>query len=146
MREHLVRLTKFGLTGFAGLAVDLGMLVILHSGLRWPLAWATLGAYTAGGAIHYGLTRFWVFPHGRDAGEVGKVVRYLLLGAANAAVTVVVVTVLAGWGLDYRLAKGVAVVALFFSNYVLTPRFVMTTSPGSRTTAPASSDRSRNER
>ncbi|MBD3782918.1 MAG: GtrA family protein [Micrococcales bacterium] len=146
LRSHAVRLTKFGLTGGAGFVVDFGTLVVLHGVLRWPLVVATLGAYVLGGVVHYGLTRTWVFPHARDAGEVGKVVRYLLLGAANALVTVIAVAGLSRLGVDYRVAKVAAVVALFFTNYLLTPRFVMTTSRGSRTVAPESSDRSRKVR
>ena len=64
--------------------------------------------------------------------------RYLVLGALNALATVVMVGTLTAIGLDYRVAKVITVVGLFFTNYAIVPRFVMRW-PGSRTDRPAMS-------
>jgi putative flippase GtrA len=138
----LARLIRFGLTGCAGFVVDFGLLWLLKGGLGAPLALATTTAYVVGGVVHYSLTRFWVFPQEDSTGEGGRIIRYLALAAVNIVVTLVLVLGLSHAGLDYRVAKVIAVVALFFSNYFLTPRVVMT-SPGSRTTAPRSSTATR---
>lgn len=136
---------KFGLTGCAGFAVDFGLLLILKSGAGMPLAVATTLAYVVGGVVHYSLTRFWVFPQDQRAGEVGRVVRYLALAGVNILATLGIVLGLSSIGVDYRVAKILAVVLLFFSNYLLTPRLVMT-SPGSSTSAPSASMASRKSR
>ncbi len=120
------RLVRFGLTGCAGFVVDFGTLVLLHSGLGLPLWLATAAAYLTGGVVHYSLTRFWVFPQGNAEGEFGRIARYVLLVAANVGITTVIVVGLSGLGLDYRAAKVVAVVTLFFTNFILMPRLVMT--------------------
>lgn len=144
-RSHAPRLVRFGLTGLAGFLLDFGLLVLIHGRLGAPLIPATLLAYGLGGAVHYLLTRYWVFPETAPGGEVARVGRYLALGVVNAIATVAIVSGLVAVGVDYRVAKTIAVAALFLSNYVLTPRLVMT-SPGRRTTAPSSSARSRNVR
>lgn len=136
---------RFGLAGCVGFALDFGLLVLFHGRLGAPLIPSTLVAYGLGGAVHYALTRFWVFPETNRGGEVGRVGRYLALGLVNAVATVVIVSGLVAAGLDYRVAKCLAVAGLFFTNYLLTPRLVMT-SPGRRTTAPASSAPSKNSR
>jgi putative flippase GtrA len=120
---------RFGLTGCAGLVVDFGLLWLLRGSVGLPLATATAVAYTLAGVGHYSLTRFWVFPQEERAGEVGRVARYLVLGGVNVVATLGIVTGLSAAGADYRIAKVVAVVFLFFSNYLLTPRVVMR-SPG----------------
>lgn len=143
--SRIPRLIRFGITGCAGFIVDFGLLVALHTAAGWPLIGATLAAYTVGGIVHYALTRLWVFPHPRTSDETAKVLRYLALGALNALATVIAVSTLTWAGLDYRAAKIITVIALFFTNYTLVPRFVMTW-PGSRTDAPPSNAPSRNNR
>ncbi len=145
LRTRGRRLIRFGFAGCVGFAVDFGGLIALHSGLGIPLVPSTLVAYSVGAGVHYSLLRYWVFPHRSTDSEVGKVARYLLLGAFNALATVIIVSGLASLGVDYRLAKAVAVVILFFTNYVLTPRFVMT-SPRRRAAAPATDAISRSTR
>ena len=129
------RLVRFGLTGLAGFAADFGCLTGMHSGLAVPLAMATTVAYIVGGTVHYSLTRFWVFPQPVRSGEISRIVRYLLLASVNVAVTLAIVLGLNRAGVDYRIAKVIAVVVLFLSNYFITPRFVMT-SAGNRISAP----------
>lgn len=141
-RFDLARFIRFGLTGCAGFVVDFGTLVVLKSLIGAPLPVATATAYIVGGVVHYAFTRLWVFPQDHRRGELGRIARYLLLGVANIGATLAFVLGLTHAGLDYRAAKVIAVVVLFFSNYLLTPRLVMT-SPGSRTTAPRSSTTSR---
>jgi putative flippase GtrA len=121
----LWRLVRFGLTGCAGFAVDFTTLITLRSVVGVSLAVATATGTLVGGSVHYSLTRLWVFPHESQGGELGKVARYVALAAANMIATVVIVVSLDALGLDYRAAKIVAVVVLFFSNYALTPRWVM---------------------
>ena len=144
-RFGLQRLLKFGLTGGAGFIVDFGLLWALKGVFGVPLAMATTAAYVVGGVVHYSLTRFWVFPQEHRQGEIGRIARYLSLAGANIVATLGIVLGLNALGLDYRVAKIIAVAALFFSNYWLTPRLVMI-SPGSRTSAPSDSIVSRNNR
>lgn len=126
------RLFRFGLTGVASFVVDFGTLVLAHDGFGWPLRVSLIAAYTIGGIVHYGLTRWWVFPMkhgGGGAAETGRVVRYLLLAAVNTGATLIIVPALTHLGVDYRLAKIICVVLLFGFNYFVTPRFVMPREP-----------------
>jgi putative flippase GtrA len=125
------RLFKFGMTGVASFVVDFGTLVLAHDGFGWPLRVSLIAAYTLGGIVHYGLTRYWVFPTTTTGGsvEAGRVIRYLLLAALNTGATLVIVPALTHVGLDYRVAKVICVVALFGFNYFVTPRFVMPREP-----------------
>jgi putative flippase GtrA len=116
---------RFALTGVAGFVADFGTLVALHGRLDVVLWFATASAYVVGGVVHYSLTRFWVFAHPLGEGELGKVGRYLALVACNVVLTVVAVVAMTHAGLDYRAAKVITVVTLFFSNYVIVPRWVM---------------------
>lgn len=136
-RFRLDGLFRFGVTGLAGFFVDFGLLWLLRSGAALPLALATTIAYVVGGVMHYSLTRFWVFPQQDGNGEFGRIFRYLLLASVNILATLTLVVGLSQLGLDYRVAKVIAVVGLFFTNYLLTPRLVMI-SPGSLTSAPRS--------
>ena len=125
-RERLARLVRFGATGAVGFLIDFTLLIVLRSNLDVPLAVATIAAYATGCSVHYLLSRFWVFPHDADGAEIAKVMRYVLLATVNVVVTVVIVSGLTWLGLDYRVAKLIAVVTIFCSNYAIMPRFVMT--------------------
>ena len=122
---RLRQFVRFGLTGVAGFVADFGTLVLLHGALDVALWLATAAAYLVGGVVHYSLTRFWVFAHPLGEGELGKVGRYLALVGCNVLLTVVAVVAMTHLGLDYRVAKMITVVTLFFSNYVIVPRWVM---------------------
>lgn len=124
---------RFGLTGCAAFAVDFSVLVLLRSAVGLPLGVATATAVVVGGMVHYTLTRLWVFPQEESAGELGRLVRYVILVAVNIVANVVIVLGLTGVGFDYRAAKAIAVVVLFFCNYFLTPRLVMTSTRSRRT-------------
>jgi putative flippase GtrA len=119
------RFVRFGLTGVAGFVADFGTLVLLHGRLDVALWVAVVAAYVVGGLVHYSLTRFWVFAHPLGEGELGKIRRYLTLVGCNVVITAVAVDAMTRAGLDYRLAKAVTVVVLFFSNYLIVPRWVM---------------------
>lgn len=124
------RVVRFVTAGAVSFALDFGGLILLHSGLGWQLGWAVLVAYGSGGAVHYLLTRLWVFnPAGRGS-ETGRFLRYLSLGGLNIAATWAVVLSLTRLGVDYRLAKILCVAALVVFNYVVTHLFVMRSAPG----------------
>jgi putative flippase GtrA len=127
---ELHRVLRFGVTGGASFVVDFGSLVVAHSFFHWPLTFSLVFAYALGGCVHYSLTRWWVFNAGRSgAGEVGRVVRYLMLAGVNIVATLLVVPALTHLGLDYRLAKLLCTGLLFGMNYLITPRFVMPAEP-----------------
>jgi putative flippase GtrA len=124
-RQGLWRLVRFTVTGATGFLLDFGSLILFRSGLRVPLAVATVASYATGCTVHYLLTRYWVFPHDHAGEEMGKVFRYVLVAGLNVVLTLLIVMAGAGLGLDYRVAKLIAVVTLFCTNYVVMPRFVM---------------------
>lgn len=126
LRHHeLRRAGRFVTTGAVAFAIDFGGLVLLHGALGLPLAVSVIAPYPVGTAVHYGLTRFWVFPPGAPGSEPGRIGRYLLLVAANALGTAAIVLSLTHLGLDYRAAKLIAVAVLLVANYFVSPVLVM---------------------
>ena len=88
-------------------AVDLGVLTILHSGLRWPLPVSITVAYSTAFGLSYLLNRVLNF---RSHGAVGpQVAVYAAVVIVNYLVWILGVgDGLAALGLDYRLARIVA--------------------------------------
>ena len=116
----IVRRLPFGLAGivppsllgFAVIngctfAVDLGLLTILHGGLRWPLPVAFTVAYVTAFGLSYLLNRALNF---RSHGAVGtQVAVYAAVVTVNYLAWILGVgDGLAALGLDYRLARIVA--------------------------------------
>ena len=116
----IVRRLPFGLAGivppsllgFAVIngctfAVDLGLLTILHGGLRWPLPVAFTVAYVTAFGLSYLLNRALNF---RSHGAVGpQVAVYTAVVLVNYLAWILGVgDGLAALGLDYRLARIVA--------------------------------------
>lgn len=120
-----LRAARFVATGLVAFGVDLGILILLHGFCGVGLALSVPTAYLSSGIVHYGLTRFWVFDPEQRAAEGTRVLRYLLLVALNAAVSVLGVMFLVHLGLDYRFAKVICIGVLFTSNYVITSKYIM---------------------
>jgi putative flippase GtrA len=94
----------FVLINAATFSLDLGLLVLLHGALRWPLPLAVTGAYATAFALSYLLNRVLNF---RSHGEVGpQLAVYVCVVAVNYLAWILGVgTGLVALGLDYRLAR-----------------------------------------
>lgn len=126
LRHHeMRRAARFVTTGVIAFTIDFGGLVILHGSLGLPLGLAVIAPYPVGTAVHYALTRWWVFPPGAPGSEAGRFARYLLLVAANGIGSVAIVLSLTSLGMDYRVAKLLSVAVLVTANYLVSPVLVM---------------------
>jgi putative flippase GtrA len=118
-------MSRFGLTGGIAFVIDFGGLVLLHGALGWKLQWAIVVSYCLGGAVHYTLTRRWVFVPRLERPEVDRIARYLALGTTNIVVNLAAVLVLVRLGVDYRVSKAGCVAMLVVINYLVTSRHIM---------------------
>lgn len=106
-RSLLGSLVRFGVTGVLSVAVDVGTLTGLHSGLGVPLFWATLAAYAGGLAVNYSLNRNWTFQ--TEAEHRRTLIRYFTLVAFNFTSTELIVLGLPHHGWHYLVGKAIAV-------------------------------------
>jgi putative flippase GtrA len=114
-RSILGALVRFGITGLASVAVDVGVLAGLHSAAGAPLALATLAGYALGVVVNYSLNRNWTFKSERDHRQT--LIRYSALLVVNVAITEGVVLALTHVGVYYLLSKLVAVAIIAVLNF-----------------------------
>lgn len=129
-RSFLGALIRFGVTGCASVAVDVGTLALLHSVAQAPLLAATLGGFAAGVIVNYTLNRNWTFKSDRDHRQT--LARYVVLLGVNFALTLSIVLGLTDLGLYYLLSKLIAVSAISLVNFFAGRSwvFVHTDTPG----------------
>jgi len=102
--------------------VDVGLLVLLHSGAGTPLWLATTAGYWCSVVVNFSGNRLVL---GRAGAPVSRsAVRYGVLLALNYGVTVVTVAGLASAGVEPVVAKTGCVVVLAVVNYLLYRRWV----------------------
>ncbi|MGW6358444.1 GtrA family protein [Streptomyces sp. NPDC055092] len=106
---------RFLLVGGLCYLIDVGTLVLLHGGLRMPLAAATSLAFVTVLAVNFGLNRAFVFRSGALAGPA--FVKYLVLVGLNYSATLATVTGLTALGLPYVAAKTTSTIANAVVNY-----------------------------
>lgn len=116
--ERLAQVGRFLAVGVASAIVDVGGLWVLHGllGVWLPLAAAT--SFLASFAVNFGLNQRWTF-QAQTTRTRGQLVRFTILVVANTLVTAVAVTAITGLGLQYLLAKFIAMAVLFVVNFVV---------------------------
>lgn len=113
---------RFLVVGVLSIAADAGLLALLHGVLRIWLPVATALAFAGAFVVNFGLNRGWAF--GSSASMGRQLRRYLLLVAANLALTVVFVSGLTWLGLMYLIAKLITAAVLAAANYVISRRWI----------------------
>jgi putative flippase GtrA len=114
-RSFLGSLIRFGVTGLASVAVDIGLLAVLHSALGAPLIIATLAAYAAGVVVNYSLNRNWTFRSERDHRQT--IARYSVMICLNVTLTLAIVIGLTHLGVYYLVGKLIAVACIAVINF-----------------------------
>jgi putative flippase GtrA len=107
----------FVLVGALSVALDVGLLAVLHGALKAPLLAAASIAFWLSLAANFGLNRSVVFA-GSNRGLGHDAARYLVLAGVNYLVTLAVVGGLVAAGMPYLLAKLSAVALIAASNFV----------------------------
>jgi putative flippase GtrA len=111
---------RYVAVGMLSVAVDVGSLTILRSGLGVPLLLATTVAFVVALCVNYTLNHVWAFDVDGFVGR--RMARYAVLVAINYTVTIAMVTGLTALGVFYLLAKAVSVAvtaAVNFTGYRL---------------------------
>ncbi|MEV4631132.1 GtrA family protein [Micromonospora sp. NPDC049523] len=108
---------RYLVVGGGSAALDTGLLWLLHGAFNVWLPLATFVGVVTSTGLNFLLNRSWVFSSTGGAG--GQLVRYLILVGVNWVLTVLMVAALAGLGLNYLVAKCVALVVLTTLNFVV---------------------------
>jgi putative flippase GtrA len=113
-----VQIVRFFVVGVLSLAVDLGVLWVLHGllGVWLPLAAAL--SFLSSFVVNFGLNQRWTF-NATEGSTPAQLVRYTILVAANTLATAIAVTAITNTGVDYLIAKLMVVVVLTATNFVL---------------------------
>jgi putative flippase GtrA len=113
---------RFLVVGGLSLAVDAGLLYLLHGRLGMWLPAATAVSFLAGFVVNFTLNRQWAFS---STGSLGRhFTRYVALVAVNLLVTVVLVQALTALGVPYLVAKVVTTAAVSIVNYVVSKKWI----------------------
>lgn len=102
----------------SSVALDVGLLYALHEWAGWSLPVATATAYLTAFVANFLLNQRLTFQAGAGHTPI-QLVRFVSLALANAALSAIVVTALAGAGMDYRLAKLAMMAAVTLWNFPL---------------------------
>jgi putative flippase GtrA len=113
---------RFLVVGGTSVAVDAGLLYVLHGLLGMWLEPATALSFLAGLVVNFALNRRWSFA---STGRMGsQAVRYAALVAVNLLVTVVLVKALTALGLMYLVAKVLTTAVLSVVNYFVSQKWI----------------------
>jgi putative flippase GtrA len=119
---------KFLVVGVGGFVLNVGAFSVLFGLGAWYLAASAL-AYLLSNAAMYVGNRYFTFGLSHD-GFVGAYVRYAVVGAVVATLTVVLLAgFVEGLGLDPRTAQALALTVLVPLSFVLSKRFAFRLSP-----------------
>ena len=112
------QVVRFLVVGVISLAVDLGVLWLLHGvfGLWLPVAAAI--SFLSSFAVNFGLNQRWTF-NATEGSTPAQLARYTILVIANTLITSAAVTAISGTGVDYLVAKLMVVAVLTVTNFVL---------------------------
>ncbi|MDG6100852.1 GtrA family protein [Dactylosporangium aurantiacum] len=124
---------RYVVIGVLSAGIDFGLLYALHGGLGVPVGIAAFIAVTLAFFCNFALNRIWSFRS--QAPVVGQFGKYLFLGCVNWVLTAILVTAFTALGLNYLVAKAIALVLTTGSNYLLYRVWVFkdrrpATSPG----------------
>ncbi|MDO8650413.1 MAG: GtrA family protein, partial [Candidatus Berkelbacteria bacterium] len=110
-QDWLKAMIRFGFVGLIGVAVDLGILNLLHLKAGWSLFWAVFWGFAVATLVVYGLNNRWTYGHLGLPFRVQTFFKYAIIAAIGLAITEAIIHFLvAEKGLYYNLAKVVAIV------------------------------------
>lgn len=108
---------RYVVIGVLSAAADFGLLYGLHGGLGVPVPIASFVSVALAFVLNFALNRIWSFRS--QAPVVGQFGKYLFLGCVNWVLTAILVTAFTALGLNYLIAKAIALVLTTGSNYML---------------------------
>ncbi len=115
---------RYVATGGISFGLDLLALGLLHGVLGVDLVVATIVAYGVAFFVNFTLSRRWTFRTASRANARRQASRFTIVVLCNLVATVVIVTGLAGAGMNYLLAKVISGVVIALVNFVVSRRWV----------------------
>ncbi len=119
-RNHrfLVDVIRFGLVGVVAGVVDIGLLNLLYLKVNANLYVATGLAFVIASVVAYGLNNRWTYRRLGLPFGAQNLIKYTVIGTVGLALTEGVMHILvSGQGLNYNLAKIIAIAVVFFWNF-----------------------------
>ena len=102
------------------LVFDFGLLIFFKQvlGINYLIA-ATL-SFTVGVVVNYFLSIWWVFANHKLASKRAEMLIFLIINAAGLALNLLIIALLVQRAhIDYRVAKAVSTVVVFFWNFII---------------------------
>ena len=113
-----LQLARYAVVGFIAFLVDFALLIGCAEVLGWDYFTSAAIGFLAGLVINYRLSVMWVFSHRNLANRQAEFLLFAAVGIMGLAVTEAILFLgTEVSGLDYRLSKIVAVVAVLFWNF-----------------------------
>ncbi len=109
---------RFGLVGVIAAVVDIGLLNILYLGAGLGIYTATAWAFVIASIVAYRLNNHWTYRRLGLPFRAQNLTKYTATGAVGLVITEGIIHLLVGrQGLDYNLAKIIAIMLVFFWNF-----------------------------
>jgi len=116
--RFLVDAIRFGLVGVIAGVVDIGLLNLLYLEANANLYVATGLAFVMASLVAYGLNNGWTYRRLELPFRAQNLVKYTTIGTVGLVLTEVIMRILVGeQGLNYNLAKIIAIAIVFFWNF-----------------------------
>ncbi len=132
-RESILEVFRYGLGTIIALAVDVGVLTLLVSGLRFHYILAATISFVVGGVVLYVLSVRFVFRHRRISDIRVEMSSFIALGVLGLAIqTVVMATAVQQMHVHYLVAKLASAGCTFFVNYALRRSLLFSELVGSK--------------
>ena len=112
MKESMARFARFGVVGASGVVVNQGLLMLLHGGLGAPLLLSSISAIEISIITNFLLNHVWTWRLSlRVPGVMRRCLQYhaAAVMAAFAGNVIVLMTLVEGFGVDYRIANLVGI-------------------------------------
>jgi putative flippase GtrA len=106
-------------------ALDFGALFFFHQIVQLDISTSVVLGFSAAFAANYISSRIWVFRSNESRNtKRASLPKFALLTFANLLIQSVGVTALVAAGLNYLIAKGILVGAMFFVNYTVSKKLI----------------------
>jgi len=117
-RPWAKEMIKFGLVGSLGAVIDLGILNILHLVVGTDIYRSVFWAFTAAVAFNYTLNNHWTYRRLGLRFQAKNLFKFATIAAIGLGITEVIIHLLSiEQGLNYNLAKIIAIMIVFFWNF-----------------------------
>lgn len=120
-----VQLVRSLVVSFVALAFDFGLLVIFTQALGIFYIFSATMSFLVGVVVNYYLSIWWVFPDHKLSSRKAEFIIFVIITGLGLALNLFIIASLVQvFGLDYRIAKSISTIVVFFWNFVARKRIL----------------------